>query len=52
MEEFSNSKAEGNKTNVLTVPVENEPYKYYCEVTDADGNKVRSNVALVSPNIW
>lgn len=52
MEEFSDSKAEGNKTNVLTVPVENEPYKYYCEVTDADGNKVRSNVALVSPNIW
>ncbi|EJP23398.1 hypothetical protein HMPREF1142_1692 [Peptostreptococcaceae bacterium AS15] len=44
---YQDSKAKGNTTAVLELPIENDPCGYRCVITDADGYSVTSRMAEV-----
>ncbi|NWO25484.1 immunoglobulin domain-containing protein [Peptostreptococcaceae bacterium oral taxon 081] len=49
--DYTNSKSEGNTTNVLKPPVENDTYDYRCVIKDADGKEVTSAEARVEKEV-
>lgn len=50
-DDFTESKAEGSKTNVLNPPVEEKKYDYRCVIIDADGKSIMSDIATVEEKI-